>query len=244
MDRFYIPPDTWNDEELVLRGEEAHHCARVMRKQVGDEIEVFNGEGHWSRGAISSVSREEVRLQASESGLTAPLSPVLTLAQAIPKGKNMELIVQKSVELGVARLVPLVTSHTIVRLGDKESERKRDKWQRIALETCKQCGQNYLPQVERPQRLPDWMAKREAADLSIMASLASDSRLFREVLREVPAAPGSVTVLVGPEGDFAREEEEAAREAGFRPVSLGEIVLRVETATLHVVGSIRYEFSS
>ena len=244
MDRFYIPADTWNDEDLVLRGEEAHHCARVMRKQIKDEVEVFNGQGHWSRGEIVSLSKDEVHITARESGLSAPLVPTLTLGQAIPKGKNMELIVQKSVELGVAVIVPLTTAHTIVRLDDAEGERKREKWQRIALEACKQCGQNYLPQVAAPRSLGDWLEEREKSELSLMASLASDSRLFREVLRDVAAPPVSLTILIGPEGDFAPDEEEAARESGFEPVSLGDIVLRVETATLHVVGSIRYEFAS
>jgi 16S rRNA (uracil1498-N3)-methyltransferase len=244
VDRFYISPDTWNDEDLVLRGEEAHHCVRVMRKQLGDEIEVFNGRGHWSRGRIATVARDEVHLEVSESGLSAPLVPVLTLGQAIPKGKNMELIVQKAVELGVAVIVPLTTSHTIVRLDESEGERKREKWQRIALEACKQCGQNYLPQVVAPQALSEWLEGRDASELSLMASLAAGSRLFREVLRGVPEVPGSVTILIGPEGDFTPAEEGAAREAGFEPVSLGDIVLKVETATLHVVGGIRYEFAS
>ena len=242
MDRFYIPPDTWNDEELVLRGEEAHHCTRVMRKQVGDEIEVFNGEGHWSRGEIATLSKEEVHLTTRESGLSAPLIPRLTLGQAIPKGKNMELVVQKAVELGVAEIVPLVTSRTVVRIEAGEGERKRAKWQRIALEACKQCGQNHLPRIAPPETLGNWLADRAAGDLSLVASLAPDARLFREVLRAASAVPAAVTVLVGPEGDFSPEEEQAAREAGFSPVGLGDIVLRVETAALHVVGCIRYEF--
>ena len=242
MDRFYIPPDAWNDEDLVLRGEEAHHCARVMRKVVGDELEVFNGEGHWSRGEVVSLSKEEVHIKARESGLSAPLVPAITLGQALPKGKTMELIVQKAVELGVSEIVPLLTSHTVVRLDTAEGARKREKWQRIALEACKQCGQNHLPQVALPQQIGTWLDERASADLSVVASLAGDARLLREVLREVPARPATATVLVGPEGDFSSDEEKAAREAGFAPAALGDIVLRVETATLHVLGCLRYEF--
>jgi 16S rRNA (uracil1498-N3)-methyltransferase len=162
------------------------------------------------------------------------------LAQAIPKGKAMDLIVQKAVELGVAEIQPLVTRHTVAR----PDARKAQKWQRVALEACKQCGQDWLPQVREPLEFADWLDVWRPAegDLPIVASLAEGARPMREVLRE-GGSPERVVVLVGPEGDFHREETRAAVERGFRPLSLGHLVLRVETASLCCIAAIRYEFS-
>jgi 16S rRNA (uracil1498-N3)-methyltransferase len=244
MDRFFLTRADWGEGELVLRGEEAHHCVRVMRKDVGERIELFDGEGHWARGNIVACSKEEVRLAPDGMGTSAPLQPEVTLCLAIPKGKNMELIVQKSVELGVAAIQPLVTAHSVVRLDDKDSEKKREKWQRIALEACKQCGQNHLPRVEPPREMSSWLTSREPCALDLIASLAEGSRGFREFLRAQEGGAASVSLLVGPEGDFSAAETEAALAAGYQAISLGDIVLRVETAALYVVGGIRYEFGN
>jgi 16S rRNA (uracil1498-N3)-methyltransferase len=162
------------------------------------------------------------------------------LAQAIPKGKNMDLIVQKSVELGIAAIQPLVTKNTIVHPG----EGKSDKWRRTALEACKQCGQDTLPQIADPLPFDRWLASQtEAHGLKIIASLAPGARLLRDVLHDHPGTKAA-TLLVGPEGDFTPEETNTALDAGFLPVSLGDIVLRVETATLFCLSALRYEFSA
>jgi 16S rRNA (uracil1498-N3)-methyltransferase len=167
----------------------------------------------------------------------APL-PAITLAQAIPKGKNMDLIVQKSVELGIAAIQPLVTRYTVVQPGDGKSE----KWRRNALEACKQCGQDTLPEIAEPLAFDRWIATQaEAPGLKLIASLAPGARPLRTVLRENPATVAA-TLLVGPEGDFSAEETTAALAAGFLPISLGSIVLRVETATLFCLSALRYEF--
>jgi 16S rRNA (uracil1498-N3)-methyltransferase len=152
----------------------------------------------------------------------------------------MDLIVQKAVELGVAAIQPLVTRNTIVQPGDGKSE----KWRRNALEACKQCGQDTLPRVEEPLTFERWIsAASSALDLKIIASLAHGARPLREVLH-AHLGTRAVTLLIGPEGDFTAEETVAALDAGFLPVSLGEIVLRVETATLFCISALRYEFSA
>jgi 16S rRNA (uracil1498-N3)-methyltransferase len=160
------------------------------------------------------------------------------LAQAIPKGKNMDFIVQKSVELGIAAIQPLVTRYTVVQPGDGKSE----KWRRNALEACKQCGQDTLPEIAEPLTFDRWIGNQlKVPGLKIIASLAPGARPFRNVLRDHPATTAA-TLLVGPEGDFSAEETTAALAAGFIPVSLGSIVLRVETATLYCLSALRYEF--
>jgi 16S rRNA (uracil1498-N3)-methyltransferase len=160
---------------------------------------------------------------------------------AIPKGKTMELIVQKAVELGVSAIQPLVTEHTVVRVEGKDAVRKGGKWQRVALEACKQCGQNLLPLVHAPAGFGSWLSERGGERRGIMASLAEGARPFREVIAELPDGVDELDVLIGPEGDFSAGETTAAVESGFQPVTLGVITLRVETAVLFCLSVLGYE---
>ncbi|MEY5020208.1 MAG: hypothetical protein RLZ22_1296, partial [Verrucomicrobiota bacterium] len=235
--RFHLPPEDW--QAAALTGDEARHFSQVLRGKAGDVITVFDGHGRRASALVQQVSRDRVSLEISDAFSPAPPRPHITLAQAIPKGKTMDLIVQKSVELGVARIEPLITRHTIVQPGDGKS----DKWTRVALEACKQCGQDTLPQVAPPFAFNAWIADAaKISGLKLIASLAPGAKPMREVLRSHPNTTDA-TILVGPEGDFSPEETDAALTAGFIPVSLGNIVLRVETASLFCISALRYEFA-
>ena len=239
MARFHLPPNAWLTEP-ALSGDEARHLAQVLRMKPGDSVIVFDGHGRRASAEILSISRDRVPLKLGEILPSRPPQPAITLAQAIPKGKNMDLIVQKSVELGIAAIQPLVTRHTVVQPGDGKSE----KWRRNALEACKQCGQDTLPEIAEPLAFDRWISSQAAAPgLKLIASLAPGARPLRTVLRENPATTAA-TMLIGPEGDFSAEETTAALAAGFLPISLGSIVLRVETATLFCLSALRYEFDA
>ena len=240
VDRFYIPPDHWAG--FHLEGDEAHHCSRVMRKSVGDVVEVFDGAGRRAQAGIAGIEGGSVLLEKHREVCAEPPAPRVTLGIAIPKGKTMELVVQKAVELGVACIQPLVTEHTVVRVDDVA--RKQAKWQRVALEACKQCGQDFLPRVEGPQPLGAWLPMRIRDATGIVASLAEGAREFRGVLEGLDPAPAKIEILVGPEGDFTAGEISAVVAEGFVPVSLGKGVLRVETAVLYCLSVLRYEFGS
>lgn len=238
MARFLLPPERWQTDS-ALTGDEARHLSQVLRIKPGETITVFDGHGRRAAAEVLAVSRDHVSLKLGEAQSPPPPLPVITLAQAIPKGKNMDLIVQKAVELGVSNITPLVTRHTIVHPGDGKS----DKWRRNALEACKQCGQDTLPHIADPLPFVRWLATQtEAAGLKVIASLTPGAKPLREVLHAHPGTTAA-TLLVGPEGDFSPEETSAALAAGFLPVSLGSIVLRVETATLFCLSALRYEFS-
>lgn len=237
MARFYLPPSAWLTEP-ALSGDEARHLSQVLRIKPGDSVIVFDGHGRRAAAEVLSVSRDRVPLKLGEVLPSRAPLPAITLAQAIPKGKNMDLIVQKSVELGIAAIQPLVTRYTVVQPGDGKSE----KWRRNALEACKQCGQDTLPEIAEPLAFDRWIATQaDAPGLKLIASLAPGARPFRSVLRDHPGTIQAI-LLVGPEGDFSAEETSAALAAGFLPISLGSIVLRVETATLYCLSALRYEF--
>src|SRR2546426_172700 len=147
MHRFYISPEDWDPDRLALSGDEAHHCRDVLRLGEKERVIVFNGRGSEATAAIEEVTRERIALRKIQLAKTPPLRCRITLAQAIPKGKNMDLIVQKATELGAAAIAPLLSERTVVQIDRAEDESKREKWQAVVIEAAKQCGQNWLPEV-------------------------------------------------------------------------------------------------
>lgn len=236
MPRFHLPPSDWT-ESPFLSGDEAKHAAQVLRIQPDQWITVFDGQGNFAEAKVLTVSRQRIDLMLELAETKPPTLPEITLAQAIPKGKNMDWIVQKSVELGVSRIQPLITRQTIATPADSKAE----KWRRTALEACKQCAQFTIPLIEDPLNFADWLPTRPATELSLIASLAENPQNFRETLAAHPQL-SSVTLLIGPEGDFSPEETQAAIAAGFIPITLGDLVLRVETATIFSLSAIRAHY--
>lgn len=244
--RFYLPADRWNPERLVLEGEEAHHCAEVMRCREGERIVVFNGAGAEAEAEIASASKGRVELRTKLLSSTPRPSVSLTLAQAVPKGKNMDLIVQKATELGATRIVPLLSERTVVQVESREMERKREKWRRVAVEACKQCGQNWIPEIDAPTRVEPFV--RQARDpLRLVAAIGPESRPLKAILaarsEEGEPPPAAAALMIGPEGDFTPAELSAALSHGFLALSLGPIILRSETAAIYALSIAGHELA-
>jgi 16S rRNA (uracil1498-N3)-methyltransferase len=239
MPRFYIPPYAWNPDRLVLDPGESHHAVDVLRLKPGDHATVFNGEGVEAEVKLGEASSKGVTLQRLSIHKTPPLSCRITLAQAVPKGKNMELILEKAAELGAAAIAPLVSERTIVRGTEEEHAHKRQKWQRVVVEACKQCGQNWLPLVETPRTPRNFFANLAKFELMLVASLQGDARPLKELL--AGTSPRSVLVLIGPEGDFTPAELALAKSHGCRPLTLGPIILRTETAAIYTLSVLNHE---
>lgn len=241
MHRCYLPQADFAAGTLCIEGEEAHHALRVMRLRAGDECEVFDGAGQAARVQVLRGHGSSMTVQVQE--LLPPMPPVagITLALAVPKGNNMDLIVQKAVELGVSRIVPLITERTIVRLSGKDAAAKADKWRRTVLEACKQCGVNTLPVVEEPQPYKLFLQRNDLPALKVQCAIVPHARPLRDVLEEGrAAAQRDCVLLIGPEGDFSPAEYVAAEQGGYIPTGLGPIILRVETAVFMVVAAARY----
>jgi 16S rRNA (uracil1498-N3)-methyltransferase len=243
--RFYIAPEEWNPNGLVLRGVEAHHARDVLRLRRGDKIIVFNGRGREITARIVELAGRELRLEKLTQSESPPLPCRLSIGQAIPKGKVMDLIVQKAVELGAAEIFPLISARTIVDLAENDARKKQIKWQSVAIEAAKQCGQNWLPQVHTPRTMKQLFAELPSLDLQLIGSLQPGALHLKEILADFAAEnlcpPESVLTLIGPEGDFTPAELALARSHGCRPITLGPIVLRVETAAIYCLSVLSYE---
>jgi len=249
MHRFYLEPEKWFEESLVLEGAEAKHCREVLRLGEGDSIVLFDGRGNEATVTIADASKNRITTKIRTRQQTPRLAAEITLAQAVPKGKNMDLIVQKAVELGASRIVPLLSDRTVVQLDPKEVAKKQGKWQGVAIEACKQCGQNWLPEVGEPQSAKSFLSGQgRGSELRLIASLQPDTKHLKQVLRDYEESrgirPSHATVLVGPEGDFTPAELGLARTEGFAPITLGPIILRAETAALYCLSVLNYELLS
>ncbi len=246
MHRFYISPEDWNPGALTLGGPEAHHARDVLRMRVGEKLVLFNGRGREITAEIIDLAGDEIQLRKLHETETPPLQRRIVLGQAIPKGKNMDLIVQKAVEIGAAEIAPVISDRTIVQVDSESASQKQSKWQQIAVEAAKQCGQNWLPHVHMPRKLSEFFsAVDESFDLRLIGSLQPGAQHLKKVLADYSSEhqhrPESVLMLIGPEGDFTPAELALAHRHGCHPITLGPIILRVETAAIYCLSVLSYE---
>jgi 16S rRNA (uracil1498-N3)-methyltransferase len=247
MHRFFISPENWNIGTLTLAGPEAHHARDVLRMRVGEKVVLFNGRGHEITAEIVDLGVDKIGLRKLHQAETPPLQCRIVLGQAIPKGKNMDLIVQKAVEIGAAEIAPIISDRTIVQVDSESAAQKQSKWQQIAIEAAKQCGQNWLPHVHAPRKLSELFSVPAdgSFDLQLIGSLQPGAQHLKKVLADYSTEhqhrPRSVLMLVGPEGDFTPAELELARRHGCQPITLGPIILRVETAAIYCLSILSYE---
>ena len=248
MHRFYLPPESCGSGVLRLEGREAHHAANVLRLKRGELATVLDGVGNEYLCAVESCSRHAVALAVSLKNFAPPPPCSITLLLAVPRGKIIESVIQKAVELGARRVVPLLTEHVVTRLDDEDAAGKRGKWQQVAIEAIKQCGAAWLPRIEAPTTIAAFLAQRPAFDLALVGSLQAKRRYPRECFQEYQARhgrpPQTVGVWIGPEGDFTPDELQAIEAGGAQPISLGRLVLRVETAAVYCLSILNYELNS
>jgi 16S rRNA (uracil1498-N3)-methyltransferase len=247
MHRFYLPPEHCAGAALRLHGREAHHALRVLRVKYGELVAVLDGIGNEFLCTVENCSRDAVTLSVSLKHFTpSPACPV-TLLVAVPKGKIIEDIIQKSVELGARRIVPLLTERVSTHLDAEAAADKRDKWQQVAVEAIKQCGALWLPKIEMPVTIEQFLACPERFDFSLVGSLQTERRHPREWFQEFQTKhgrrPQSAAVWIGPEGDFTLDELKAIEAGGALPITLGALTLRVETAAVYCLSILNYEFN-
>ena len=260
MHRFYLPPERCAGDRLSPDSREAHHALHVLRLRSGDAVQALDGAGHVFACAVETAARGSLVLRVMQKEFIPPAPCSITLLQAVPKGKIIEDIIQKAVELGVRRIVPLLTEHVVTRLDARERMIRRNKWQQVAIEAIKQCGAAWPPEIAAPTPLAGWLRREPAADtdsapaapaafeLALVGSLQTERRHPRDCFGEFEARfgrpPESVGVWIGPEGDFTRDELEAIQATGAQPITLGRLVLRVETAALYCLSILNYELNS
>lgn len=246
--RAFCTPATAEPAEITLSFEESHHLVIVNRAPLGATVVAFDGKGHEWICELAQDRKNAAVLKVRFKQKIQPLPYEITLGQALPKGQFMDAIVRKATELGAVRIVPLESERTQVHLDGDRSERKLEKWQTAALEASKQCGNAYVPEVTAPQDAGTFITSAGGYDLKLIASLQTGAKSLKQVLAAYQAAngraPRKVLWLIGPEGDFTPAEMSLAQSAGFEPITLGQLVLRCETAAVYALSILSHELQN
>lgn len=213
----------------------AAHVARVLRLTPGDELVLFDGAGREAVAQITAVHGTTVHVEAATAAAVDRESPLqLTLVQGVSRGERMDLVMQKATELGVTRLVPVLTERSVVKLDAAQAAKRLQHWQGVVAAACEQSGRTWLPEVAAPQPLLKWLAQPPAAgEARFLLHPGANTRT-----RDLPALRAA-TLLIGPEGGLSPNEREAALLAGFQDLSLGPRVLRTETAALAALAALQ-----
>lgn len=209
---------------------------------------VVDGQGGELLCSVRSAARRGVTLEVLARRLRPHAPCRMSLFQGVPKTKAMDLIVQKATELGAQRIVPLLAERSAVHLTGNSVVAKAEKWRAQVIEAAKQCGAAWFTQIEAPLTVTESLARNERCDLALLASLESDSRHPRQRLQTYLAEhgrpPATIGVWVGPEGDFAPAERQMIVAGGALPVSLGDLVLRSDTAAIYCLSVLNYELQA
>jgi 16S rRNA (uracil1498-N3)-methyltransferase len=222
--------------EILLPEQAGEHVARVLRLERGHPLILFNGEGHEYDAQLSSLAKRAVTAEITamrDVDREAPLN--LTLAQGIARGEKMDWILQKATELGVVRIVPLMTERTEVRLDEDRAERRHAHWTSVIASACEQCGRNRLPVLEPPQRLDRWLGALTPESGLRLALLPEGNTQ----LRQLRSMDKGACLVVGPEGGFSENDIALLAQCDFRGLRLGPRILRTETAGLAALAALQ-----
>jgi len=233
--RFYVDPDRLTEDRAILTGSAYHHLRNVRRLQPGDELIVFNGAGREAFGVLESFQGDSALVRVlGDTAASTESSLDLTLAPCLAKGKKMDLVVEKTIELGVNRIAVVVSSRSIGHLSEEASLHRVERWRRIAVSAAEQAGRTHVPVVERIQRIEDLLKSKPEDALGLAFTLGADPDPPATLRQQFPDAR-KVVAVIGPEGGLTAEELDLARSHGFKIAGLGPRVLRTETAAIVTV---------
>lgn len=257
MPRFFADPSAISEKRIIIEGDDVNHISRVLRMHPGEEVLVSDGMGTDYSCLISSIEPDAVILDVQNSWTSYTELPVrITLFQGLPKADKMELIIQKTVELGVSEIVPVAMSRCVVKLDDKKSAKKTARWQSISESAAKQAGRGIIPSVREPMTYGEALKYAGEMDAILLPyENAEGMPETRRIISELKAKAAekaaekdgakteelSVGVFIGPEGGFADEEVSKAKAAGAEIITLGKRILRTETAGLATMAILMYE---
>jgi 16S rRNA (uracil1498-N3)-methyltransferase len=235
MIRLFLPPDKLTSKEIIIDGENARYLSSVLRVKPGELLTILDGLGNRYMCRISSIHRKEVRAEKIAQEAYSTESPVeIILAQGLPKGDKMDLIIQKTTELGVKKIIPLITERSQVRHTDKI-----ERWRKIALSASQQSGRERIPDITHTMGFKEFL-ERPKTGHGIILSEEDGEQNLKKILINLQDSK-EITLIVGPEGGFSKDEVKTAVQKGFLSASLGPRILRTETAPIAAISIIQYE---
>lgn len=248
--RFFV--ENIESDTVILKGTEAHHLKNVLRKKAGDAVFLFDGKGNEYRTEIKKLGNNEIELKVlSKTQKDIEPKIKINLYQSIPKLKKFDFIVEKSTELGVSKIIPVISERTVYNVAAERSSAKLSRWQKIALSASKQCGRTVIPEISSVMNFDNAVKSVIAANVAAEQSSAKTCSLIfweceqnltlKKVLSSLISHIASLNLFIGPEGGFSNAEIDLAKKNNIISVSLGKRILRAETAPIVVISNILYE---
>ena len=243
MPRFYVEGCQDAQTGITIMGEDVNHIKNVLRLTIGDTITVCDGAGKEYECEIAEISKEQVYANIVDINQNAAELPCnITLFQGMPKSDKMELIIQKSVELGANSIIPVNMKRCVVKLEGKDEIKKNERWQKIAESAAKQCGRGFIPEVKHLINVKEICNWINEYDVIIVAYENEKENTLKTELKKLKATDLKIGIVIGPEGGFEESDIKLLKESGAKIVTLGDRILRTETVALNVLSIIMYEF--
>jgi 16S rRNA (uracil1498-N3)-methyltransferase len=246
MQRYFLPPEQFQQNIVKIMGDDAHHLHRVMRADSGDKVICSNGLDREVLVQITHIDKAVVTAEVIEElPMAAEPNVQVWIAQSLPKGDKMEIVIQKGTEIGAARFLPFLSERTVVQYDAKKEAKRTERWQKIAKEAAEQAHRNRVPQVDAVLSWKDLLkaAKQGQVDAAWICYEKENGQHLKDAIKQSTTNNSNGTYLfaVGPEGGFTEKEIQQAEEAGFQSVSLGKRILRTETAAMVGLTCLLYE---
>ncbi|MDI6784325.1 MAG: 16S rRNA (uracil(1498)-N(3))-methyltransferase [bacterium] len=243
MHRIYIEPENIAETEIMFPAEQSERIKKVLRLKVGDSVIIFDGLGKEYRVTIEKINQHEIAANIeSMTVITRDPKLEITLMQGLPKFEKFDFIVQKATELGVKRIIPLITERTIPKLTPQKVKTRVNRWHKIACSAAEQSGRTVIPIISSIMNFQKGLEEIKSCELKLFFWEEERESNLKTILRKINQIT-SVAVIIGPEGGFTKEEAELAKQAGATSVSLGSRLLRTETAPITALSILLYEFS-
>jgi len=246
MPRFFVKSEQVQEKQITIIGEDVRHIKNVLRKQIKDEIEICNQEdGKTYECEIIKIEENKILTQILKENRTEENKVEVDIYQGLPKSDKMELIIQKSVELGVNAIIPVELKRCVVKIQAKEENKKIERWQKIAESAAKQSGRNTVPEIRKITNIQEISNNKKDYDIVIVAyENEKENTLKRELLKIDKNQKVKIAIIIGPEGGLEEKEVEILKSTGAKVVTLGKRILRTETVALNVLSIIMYELES
>ena len=246
MPRFFVKTEQVKNGEIIIIGEDVKHIKNVLRKQIGDIIEICNQEtGKAYKCEISEIREEQITSNIIEGIRNEETKIKVDIYQGLPKADKMELIIQKSIELGVNAIIPVEMKRCVVKLDSKTENKKIERWQKIAESAAKQSGRNTVPEIHRVIKVEEIAKLKDSYDSIIVCyENEKENYIKNELLKLKGTQNLRIAVIIGPEGGLEEKDVEYLKQNGAAIVTLGNRILRTETVALNILSIIMYELEN
>lgn len=252
MPKFFVNEEQINNQEIKIQGTDVNHIKNVLREKIGSELIICNEKtGQDYLCEIKEIKEENIICNIKEKLLNNAESNIkVTIMQGLPKADKMELIIQKSVELGVNNIIPIEMKRCVVKLKDKDKIKKIERWQKISVVAAKQSGRNIIPEINQVENLKNICETFENYDIVLLAYENEKENTIKNELKQLKEKNQNknedvkIAILIGPEGGITEEEVEIAKKKGAKIITLGKRILRTETVALNVLSIIMYELEN